>query len=388
MLVSRRHSKLDVPAYSVSADRWKDFDPIMFITVLVLLGFGVLSIWSAVGLPHPIQELNNEGTKQAGFGVIGIGLMLIFSAIDYRYLQAVTWPLYAFGILLLVAVQSPLGVTIAGAQNWFDIGITLIQPSEFTKITTILALSAFVASQGEEMKRLSNFIIAALIVGLPAGLILIGPDLGQTMVYIALWGSSLLVMRTSRLWILGVVISLPVIVWFAWEFVLQQYQKTRFLVSFNPDIDPLGGGYQIIQARIAIGAGGMFGEGIRGGTQSTLNLVGVTESDFIFAHASGMFGFVGMVGLIIAEAILLWRCIQTAEISRDHFGQMIAIATTGVLFFQATLNIGMNVGLMPVAGITLPFVSAGVSSLWTFMVLIGILQSIRMHHRKLGFQPL
>lgn len=387
MLATRRsHHKLDVPAYSVSSDRWKDFDPMLFITILVLLGFGVLSIWSAIGLP-PILS-NNEGTKQAAYGVIGIGLMFLFASIDYRYLQAVVWPLYTAGILLLLAVQSPLGVTVGGAQNWFDVGFTFIQPSEFTKITTILALSAFVASQGEEMRRLSNFVIAGFIVALPSGLILIGPDLGQTMVYIALWASTLLVMRTSRLWILTVLISAPLVIWFAWEFVLQEYQKTRFLVSFNPELDPLGAGYQIRQARIAIGAGGMFGEGLRGGTQSTLNLVGVTESDFIFAHASGMFGFVGMAGLMVAEVILIWRCIQVAEISRDHFGQMIAISTTGVLLFQAVLNIGMNVGLMPVAGITLPFVSAGVSSLWSFMVLIGILQSIRMHHRKLGFQPL
>jgi rod shape determining protein RodA len=387
MLASRsRNHRLEVPAYSVSSDRWKDFDPMLFITVVVLLGFGVLSIWSAVGLPHPATF--NEGTKQAVYGVVGIGMMILFASIDYRYLQAVTWPLYGFGILLLLAVQSPLGVTIAGAQNWFDVGFTLIQPSEFTKITTILALSSFVASQGDEMKRLSNFVIAGLIVGLPAGLILIGPDLGQTMVYIALWGSALIVMRTSRLWLIGVVVTAPLVTWFAWEFILATYQKTRFLVSYNPELDPLGAGYQIIQARIAIGAGGLLGEGIRGGTQSTLNLVGVTESDFIFAHASGMFGFIGMIGLMIAEVILLWRCIKVAEISRDHFGQMIAISTTGVIFFQATLNIGMNVGLMPVAGITLPFVSAGVSSLWTFMILIGILQSIRMHHRKLGFQPL
>ena len=387
MLATRsRHQKLDIPAYSVSSDRWKDFDPMLFITVLVLLGFGVLSIWSAVGLPHPLTF--NEGTKQAAFGVIGIGFMLLFASLDYRYLQAVTWWLYGGGILLLLAVQSPLGVAIAGAQNWFDLGFTLIQPSEFTKISTILAVSSFVSSQGEEMKRLSNFIIAGAIVALPTVLILIGPDLGQAMVYIALWASTLLVMRTSRLWIIGVVVSLPLVVWFAWEFVLETYQKTRFLVSYNPDLDPLGAGYQIIQARIAIGAGGLFGEGIRGGTQSTLNLVGVTESDFIFAHASGMFGFVGMIGLMVAVVILLWRCIAVAEIARDHFGQMIAISTAGIFFFQAMLNIGMNVGLMPVAGITLPFVSAGVSSLWTFMVLVGILQSIRMHHRKLGFQPL
>src|SRR5690606_9965605 len=159
----------------------------------------------------------------------------------------------------------------------------------------------------------------------------------------------------SRVWILGVVFSLPLVVWFAWEFVLEPYQKTRFLVSYNPDLRPLEEGYQIIQARIAIGAGGLFGEGTRGGTQSTLNLVGVTESDFIFAHASGMFGFVGMVGLMIAEVILLWRCIKVAEIARDHFGQMIGISTAGILFFQASLNIGMNVCLMAVSGIMFSF---------------------------------
>ncbi len=381
-----RQRKLDIPAYSVSNDRWKDFDWMLFITVLVLMGFGILTIWSAVGLP-PLTS-NNDGTKQAIYGIVGIGLMFLFSSIDYRYLEAVTWPLYTAGIVLLLAVQSPLGVTVAGAQNWIDVGFTLIQPSEFTKITTILALASFVASQGSEMKRLSNFIISGLIVALPTVLILIGPDLGQAMVYVAFWAASLLVMRTSRLWLALLAIGTPFLVWFAWNFVLEGYQKTRLIVSFNPDLDPLDGGYQIIQARTAIGAGGLFGEGLQGGTQSTLGLVGVTESDFIFAHASGMFGFVGMVGLLIATVIMLWRCLVVTEVARDHQGQMIAVTTSGMLFFQAVLNIGMNVGLMPVAGLTLPFVSAGVSSLWSFMVLVGILQSIRMHHRKLAFQPL
>jgi rod shape determining protein RodA len=386
MIASRHHHRMTVPAYSVSTDRWRDFDPMMFITVLVLLGFGVVSIWSAVGLPPLLS--NNEGTKQAIYGIIGLGLMFLFATLDYRYLQSVTWILYGFGILFLIAVQSPLGVTVAGAQNWFNLGFTLVQPSEFTKISTILALSSFIASQGDDMKRFGNFIVAGLIVALPAGLILIGPDLGQTMVYVSLWAASLFVARTRRIYIVAIVVAAPLLAWFAWNYVLEAYQKTRFIVSFNPDLDPLGAGYQIRQARISIGAGGWFGEGLRGGTQSTLNLLDVAESDFIFAHASGMFGFVGMTGLMIAMAILLWRCLKVAEIAKDQFGQAIAICTTGILFFQALLNIGMNVGIMPVAGITLPFVSAGVSSLWTFMILIGILQSIRMHHRKLGFQPL
>lgn len=383
-----RRRKLDIPSYSVSTDRWRDFDWMLFLTMGVLMAFGAISIWSAVGLPNPIVSYLNDGTKHLLFGIVGLVLMFFFASLDYRYLQTGVWHLYIAGILLLLAVQTPLGVTIAGARNWLNMGVTLIQPSEFAKITTILALSAFVAGQGAEMRRLSNFIIAALIVGFPSLIILIGPDLGQTMVYIAIWLGALLAMRTSNLWIACTFISLPLVGLLAWEFVLQPYQKTRMIVSFNPDIAPLEGGYQILQAHTAIGAGGVFGEGIRGGTQSTLNLLGVAESDFIFAHASGMFGFVGMIGLMIAMVILIWRCLAIAEMARDHFGQMIAVCTAGMFFFQATLNIGMNIGLMPVAGITLPFVSAGVSSLWTSMVFVGILQSIRMHHRKLGFQPL
>lgn len=381
-----KRRKIDIPAYSVSTDRWRDFDWILFLTMGVLMAFGALSIWSAVGLPNPASL--NDGTKHLLFGIIGLGLFLFFANLDYRYLEAVVWPLYVAGLLLLLSVLSPLGVEISGARNWINLGFTLLQPSEFAKATTVLALASFVAGQGSEMRRISNFVIAGCIVALPSFIILIGPDLGQTMVFVAIWLSTLLAMRTSRVWIWTTYLSLPFLGLFAWQFVLAGYQKIRMIVSFDPDRWPLEGGYQILHARTAIGAGGLFGEGLRGGTQSTLNLLGVAESDFIFAHASGMFGFVGMIGLMIAMMILIWRCINTAEIARDHFGQMIAIGASGMFFFQATLNIGMNVGLMPVAGITLPFVSAGVSSLWTSMIFVGILQSIRMHHRKLGFQPL
>jgi rod shape determining protein RodA len=179
--------------------------------------------------------------------------------------------------------------------------------------------------------------------------------------------------------------ALPFAAWFAWTFVLEGYQKTRVLLSYYPDRAPQDGGFQIIQARISIGAGGLTGSGLAGGTQSQLDLLSVRESDFIFAHASSMFGFIGMIGLLLAQVILLWRCIKVAEISRDSFGQVLAVGISGLIFFQAFLNIGMNVGLMPVAGITLPFVSSGVSSLWTFMIMLGILQSIRLHHRRLDF---
>lgn len=375
-------SHMSVRPGDTARDRWRDFDPFLFSMVIVLMLFGVAAIWSAVGLPPVLSA--NSGTQQAIFGLIGVGLMFSASALDYRFLNTLAWPLYGIGILSLIAVQI-VGVTVGGAQNWFQIGGFLVQPSEFVKITTILALASYISSRGEEMKSFTSFVTSGLIVALPTGLVLIGPDLGQATVFMALWASTMLVARTRMLYFFAVAGSLPVLIWLAWEFVLADYQKLRFRVSYEPEIAPLDEGFQIIQARISIGAGGMFGEGLAGGSQSQLNLLGVRDSDFIFAHVSGMFGFVGMVGLLIALVIFLWRCLKVAEIARDHFGQCIAISVTGTIFFQSFLNIGMNVGLMPVAGITLPFVSYGVSSLWTSLIMVGILQSIRMHHRKLAF---
>jgi rod shape determining protein RodA len=148
----------------------------------------------------------------------------------------------------------------------------------------------------------------------------------------------------------------------------------------------MGDGYNIIQARYAIGAGGLFGSGLQGGTQSRLELLKVRESDFIFAHASGMVGFVGMISLFVLYIILLWRTLRVAQSARDQFGQALAIGFSAVLFYQSFVNMGMNMGIMPVTGITLPLISQGASSLWTFLIGIGILQSVLLHHRKLAFQ--
>ncbi|HYH12814.1 MAG TPA: FtsW/RodA/SpoVE family cell cycle protein [Thermomicrobiales bacterium] len=382
-MVTFRPSYMQVKPGDTARDRWRDFDPILLVTMLVLMGFGILAIWSAVGLP-PLTSFDNSGTFQAVFGIVGLGVMLATASVDYRFLNTLAWPLYGFGIVLLVAVQV-FGVSLGGARNWFDFGFFLFQPSEFVKITTLIALASFIAARGDEMKSLGNFIGAGLIVALPAGLVLIGPDLGMTMVYVALWGSTLIVMRTRMLYLVLLMVSLPLLGWIGWEYILADYQKTRFIVSFNPDIAPLDEGFQILQARISIGAGGIFGEGLAGGSQSQLDLLTVRDSDFIFAHASGMFGFVGMLGLFLAQIIFLWRCLKVTEVARDQFGQVLAVGITGVIFFQAFLNIGMNVGLMPVTGITLPFVSYGLSSLWANLIMVGILQSIRMHHRKLAF---
>src|SRR5215203_2367061 len=293
------------------------------------MGFSAVTIYSADGGGALVPS--NLGVRQALYGSLGLVLMLLVASIDYRILGSLSWAIYGAAMVALVLVLIPgIGIEIAGSRRWFDLGFTTIQPSEFAKIATLLALSSFVASRGA---------------------------------------------------------ATPVIVFFAWEFLLAEYQRRRWTIFLNPEVDARGDGFNLIQARISIGSGGLRGFGIEGGTQSQLGLLKVRESDFIFAHASGMFGFIGMLALMLMFAILLWRCLHVSEVARDELGQALAIGVTGMLFFQAFVNIGMNIGLMPVTGITLPFISSGLSSLWTFLIAEGILQSILIRQRKLAFQP-
>jgi rod shape determining protein RodA len=366
--------------------RWRDFDLYMLVTTVVLMGFGAVTIWSADG--GGAVRLGNLGVRQGLYGVLGLALMLVIANVDYRFFASFAWPLYGLGLALLGLVLVPgIGVEILGSRRWFDLRFTTIQPSEFAKLATVVALAAFVASRGTAMREFGNFAVSLLIVGAPMALVFRQPDLGTTLVYGVIWAAMMVVAHTRRIYLAAIAALVAPLVLFAWEFLLQDYQRARFLIFLDPEIDPRGDGFNIIQARISIGSGGWFGEGLLGGTQSRLNLLSVRESDFIFAHASGMFGFIGMLALFASYAILLWRCLLVVETARDGFGQCLAIGVSGILFFQAFVNIGMNVGILPVTGITLPFVSSGLSSLWTFLIAEGILQSILMRHRKLAFQP-
>ncbi|MFM9107311.1 MAG: FtsW/RodA/SpoVE family cell cycle protein [Chloroflexota bacterium] len=365
---------------------WSEFDWVILITTVALVGFGSMTVYSATG-GGPIA-LSNAGVKQAAFGLVGLLLMFVVASIDYRVLASFAWPLYGLGLLALALVLVPgIGSEIAGSRRWFDLQVLTVQPSEFAKLTALVALSAFIASRREEMRDPVTFFSSMLIMAAPAALVFEQPDLGTSLVFLVIWFAVAL-LSPARLVYFGILAALaPLFLLFAWHYLLDDYQHRRWLAFLDPESNRLGEAFNLIQARISIGSGGLTGFGILGGTQSQLGLLTVRESDFVFAHASGMFGFIGMTAMLACFVILLWRCIQVVEISRDLLGQCLAIGITSAICFQAFVNIGMNLGLMPVTGITLPFVSSGVSSLWSFLIGIGILQSIRMHHRKLGFQP-
>jgi len=366
--------------------RWRDFDVPMLLVAIVLMGFGVVAIWSAQGGGD--LTIQNEGIRQAIFGIIGLALMFIVAGMDYRFLASMSWIFYFAALAALALVLVPgIGVEIAGARRWFEFGSFTVQPSEFGKLATIIALAGFIASRGREMGTIGNFLVSLAIVGAPAALVFEEPDLGTTTVYLVIWASMALVsaVRLLHVGILAMA-SVPAVA-FAWFFLFEDYQRARLLISYNPESDPTGAGYNILQARMSIGSGGLFGFGLQGGSQSRLELLKVRESDFIFAHASGMVGFVGILGLFACYILLLWRCLRVVETAKDTFGQCVAAAVTGIIFYQAFVNMGMNMGILPVTGITLPFVSQGSSSLWTFLLCLGVLQSILMRHRKLAFQP-
>ncbi len=363
--------------------RWRYFDPLMMIVTLVLMGFGVISVWSAMG--GGSLTPSNNGVQQAMFGLAGVLMLFIIANIDYRFLGSLAWFIYGASLLMLAAVLV-IGIDIWGARRWFNLGFITVQPSEFGKVATIVTLAWFISSRGEAMRQFGNFAVSLMIVAVPAALVFREPDLGSASVYFIIWASMMLVTRVKPLHIIGLLLAAGPALYGAWHFVFHDYQKRRLLIAFNPESDAQGEGYNIIQAKISIGSGGLFGFGLQGGTQSRLDLLKVRESDFIFAHVSGMFGYVGMIALFTCYMILLWRCLRVAEIAKDSFGQCLAIGISGVLFYQAFVNIGMNMAILPVTGITLPFVSQGASSVWAFLMAQGILQSILMRHRKLGFQ--
>ncbi len=362
-----------------------DFDGYMLVTTLVLMIFGTIAISSASGIEA--NTLQNPGVRQALLALVGLAISFTVASVDFRFFASASWIIYFGGIVLLALVLVPgIGTELQGGRRWFDLAVVTVQPSEFAKLTTMLALAAFVSSRGDGMKELGNFLLSLAIAGLPMALVMAEPDFDSAIMFVVIWVSVLFVSGPRPAHIVALVAITPVVLLFSYLFLLRDFHRVRIQAFLGLVDDPLGVSYQSTQAKISIGSGGWFGYGLGGGTPSRLDLLSVRTSDFVFAHASSMFGFVGMLALLACFIILLLRVLRVAEISSNPFGQCMAISIAAVLLVQAVVNISMNLGLLPVVGSALPFVSAGVSSLWTFLIAEGILQSILMHHRKLAFQ--
>lgn len=361
---------------------WRNADPAMLVLTLLIICFGLVTIYSA---DDREISFSSPFVKQGLFMLVGIAVMITMATLDYRFWRFWILPVYAGATALLILVLR-FGAVWGGAQRWFDLKVMSFQPSETGKLATIIALAAFISMRGVHMRGPISFGLAGLIAAVPAVLVFVEPDLGTSLVFIAIWMAMIVVSRTRWLYLLGCVAAAVPLTWYFWHNVFHDYQRDRLLIFTKPETDITGQGYNIIQAKITIGQAGLVGHRFAEAEQiNQYQRLVVSESDFAFAHAIGNFGFIGALALFTLYLLLIWRYLRVAHLARDEFGQLIAIGAAAMLFFQAFVNIGMNVNLLPVVGIPLPFISAGGVSLVTMLAIQGILQSILMHRERLAF---
>ncbi|RME43733.1 MAG: rod shape-determining protein RodA [Caldilineae bacterium] len=357
---------------------WRKFDFVMLGIVLLLITYGVVMIYSATQSTVDLQLLWRTQLIRAAFGVGG---MLVVASIDYRYYRALYLWLYGGIIALLVAVLA-VGELTGGTQRWLAGGA--IQPGELAKLILIIVLAKVLSDHDGEMDRFSYLLLSLALVAVPILLIFLQPDLGTSIIIGFIWLVMALVggMRLFHLGLLGggVALASPVL-WLA----MQDYMRQRILLFLNPTANP-DDYYNVQQALISIGSGGWLGKGFGSGTQNQLRFLRVRHTDFLFSVIGEELGLVGAALLIALIVFLLWRILRVASLTDDPFGRLICVGVAAVIFFQSFVNIGVNLGLMPVTGTPLPFVSYGGSALVTFLLALGLVQSVLMRHKRLDFE--
>ena len=364
---------------------WRDLDWILLIAAFTLSLMGSLLVWSASR-----ADLASEGDPQSYLKrhLINIGVALVLgfiaSRINYRLLRAYTPVVYlASMILLLVPFVPGLGVTIAGARAWIDVPLGLtIQPSEFAKITVILMMAALLSERRdrEEEPSAQDVLLALVVAAIPTAIILVQNDTGTVLILAAVSLSIVAVSGVPTRWLVGLIGAAILGVLASIQLgLLQEYQVDRLTSFINPDDDVSASAYNANQARIAIGGGGLDGYGLFEGPQTQGNFVPVNESDFIFTVAGEELGFLGSALLIVLMAVILWRAVLIAWKADDLYGRLVATGVAAWLAFQMFENIGMTLGIMPITGIPLPFVSAGGTSMMATWIALGLLQTVRLH---------
>lgn len=355
--------------------RFGRIDKVLFFAPITIFAVGILSVYSA---SYKAQQSLNDLLAIRQLLWMGIGILAVFLITRWSYFKLldIAWPFYFVSLFFLVLVL--FMPSRMGAHRWIDLGGFNFQPSELAKIAVILLLSRYFSSNRIEFMPKGRLLEPFLIVGIPFLLILKEPDLGTGLILIPVFLSMLYVwgMRPRTLLILigaGLLAS-PVLFHF-----LKEYQRTRLLVFIDPNLDPLGAGYTIIQSKIAIGSGGVFGKGFMGGTQNQLKFLPERHTDFIFGVIGEEGGFVACLLVITLFWLIVQRGYQITAQTPDRFGSHLACGITTMLGFQTFMNLGMTMGVLPVVGVPLPLVSYGGTSILMTMMAIGLLINIKVH---------
>lgn len=351
----------------------KKLDWVLVMSVFLSAVIGLLSIYST--------SFIHDRTffyKQLAFIVGGFFLMVLFAFLDYRIFRnhpRLLIIIYGLSVLFLVAVLV-FGARIRGAISWFRLGPFNFEPVELAKLVMILILAQYFSLRHIELYRIRHIIVSGIYIAIPTVLIFFQPDLGSAMVLIFLWLGTMIVAGIKLRHLVVLFLIGMIIFGVAWLGLLKPYQKDRIVSFINPYFDPLGSGYHRIQSVIAIGAGKFWGRGLGQGSQSQLDFLPEQHTDFIFASIAEEWGFIGVVIVFILYFLLFFRIIKTALGATNNFARLFCIGAAIVFLFQAFVNIGMNLGILPIAGISLPFVSYGGSNLIISFITLGIIQSI------------
>ena len=387
---------------------------------LLLLAIGVASVYSATYDAGASMYFN----RQLIWTGIGILLMLIIMVIPFRTLQLLSYPLYGFSILFLIVVLIA-GKMVAGSKSWFGVAGFGLQPSEIVKVTTILALASYLSERHVNLNRFKHLSIILGFVLLPVLLIVLQPDVGTAIIYLGMlviilyWAGAsnflmmtmiapfaaviatlfgttpfliviavtfvtLFLLRQNRL-AAAMVFSLTVLMGVSVQFIfgkLAPHQQNRIVTFLNPDADPLGAGYNVIQSKIAIGSGGLFGKGFLQGSQTQLNFIPAQWTDFIYCVPSEEFGFIGAFAILLFLTLFLIRGVQIASMVKSRYASLVAIGIVAAFATHTIINIGMSMGIMPVVGVPLPFLSYGGSNLLTNMIMAGLLLNMYANRKE------
>lgn len=365
---------------SANTSLWRRFDFVLFAATLSLVIFGILMIASATQGAID-DDIISRVPDQINYAIIGVAVIFVLAAIDYRLLGGISLWLYALMIILLLLVRQ-FGVEGAGgAQRWINLGIR-IQPSEIGKLILIITLSQYLAERYQHLGRLSTVFRSLVHVAVPTAFVLGQPDLGTSIVFMVIWAAIIWAagLRLRHIAIFSAVglLLLPLI--FS---LLAPYQRSRITTFINPQSDP-DAYFNINQALISIGSGGVFGKGYSVGSQNAGRFLRVRHTDFIFSVIAHEFGMAGGVAVLGIFALILLRILKGAREASDPLGSMICYGVAAMIFFQTVVSIGMNLALLPVTGLTLPFVSSGGTSLLFTMVGVGLVESVIVRRRRIN----
>lgn len=366
-----------------AANKWRYFDWQLLLYVLLLIGFGLVMGYSVSFGESGSSASLSQTVKTLIWTAIGLTIFFVAASIDYHWLTTFTVPIYLI-VLGLLAITMAIGRTLFGAQMSVTVAGLDFQFSEVCKVLMIVVLASFLTSRREKIGKLSTIVGAGLLMAIPMLMIFLQPDLGTAMVFVAILVGMLFMSGASIGWmavLAGLVIGAAP---FAMK-VLDDYQRQRLFCFLDPYADPQGACYQLVQALNAVGSGGWFGQGLTAGRQNQLGYLPVQSTDFIFTVVAEELGFIGGMVVLLLFALLVWRILVIGWGARDSLGTMVATGLASLILFQILVNIGMVIGVMPVTGIPLPFVTYGGSSMISILFGMGVLQSVRMHSRKPTF---